>query len=105
MLGWRYSLKTLSLFLSNFWLKFYRSKRTRAIFKKSCLNAQIKKTVTPHNFRHNYTAHILENGTDIRYIQSLLRHANRGNNNDLNTCKAQRLNGHQESVRCCSTKN
>ena len=54
----------------------YSVRSAQNVFKTAMTKARINKNVGIHGLRHSFASHLLESGTDISFIQSLLGHNN-----------------------------
>ena len=61
------------LFLNRFGKTLSRISMFKMV-KKQALIADIRKSISPHTFRHSFATHLIENGADLRLVQEMLGH-------------------------------
>lgn len=54
----------------------YSVRSCQSVFKNAMRKANINKKIGIHGLRHSYATHLIEQGTDIRFVQDLLGHSN-----------------------------
>jgi len=75
---YRNHLDVKSEFSDILFLNRYGRQLTRVmiftIIKKLAQDAEIKKNISPHTFRHSFATHLVEGGADLRAVQEMLGH-------------------------------